>query len=1024
MIKNFATYISKIILVAIFVILSFSQKELYGAKETGVERIRECKAGGEVGDFEEMLYGKELEMKVGKEMDYDLSNPFCLGQFAGAYAIIKAALAIINLNCGTGSPFPRLLPSLPKDLIEISKASIKASKDRNSPCAGAVISQYAVIAAAIGQVKIWHEVAKEHYKKVRVCGSDWKGPDRYNYTMVSGKKGSYSADLKECVGDKLRCGKFSSINDVENNESDEHAKKYREWFYGGKEFVDAPAEGKVCKDPFRNDKPQRYYLKGLSTNYMCEKYNPSYHNDKTGKYKEAYDCCLERSQNYICLEKVGMGAFSFDEMAQSSLYLPEYAISSALEGLGVSSIYSHEHIFCKGDSKCTFKNNIAVSFATYRRDNKRLICAKSYSLCPFNFAVGGGSTYPDYFLDVDKNKKPITEKMINQGKALAKTTTTETPSPCENAESRNSNCSFNGKLGKLKNYCQYFQHCTTTNSRPYVANFDILNAYYSKACIDFVGDSQNGVKKVIDAQTGVSYNGGFLFGEQTNFSAPIVQCFKETMKNIFTNTAGHSRCLNGSFGNSKNECKDSYDGDSYFTDGNFIWKKGNKVKENSLFEMLQKRLKMIITAVLVISVTFFGFKILLGKLDLSNKKEILVYIIKIAFVIYFVNGAAWKDIFFDGIYNGSSEISKIFFTIRSSSETDNQCNFGSQYDKEGLKKVSTVSYPKGSEYLMVWDTLDCKIMQYLNYGPGFTTTTVVLLIIAAFFTGGIGLIIALSVFIMAICLIVATIRAMHIFISSAIAIIIYIFVSPIIIPLVLFEKTKNIFDAWLTQLMSFSLSPIVLFAYLAIFISLSEDIMYGGAKGFKDGRVDCSEYCLNKDGEKVDKNKLGNCDKSSLVNPLDNSVACLLSFNDFGKDEEAGFALFGIALPSIGKLLEPGKVETRVLLILKSALFLFILAQFMDEIPSVIARLTGEVIDVKSTGYIDVMKKFTSTMRGVQKRGARLVKGAGLAQLNNAKKEASKNKGDAKDDEGGGGDGDGDGGGGGNSKGGDDVMGG
>ena len=182
--------------------------------------------------------------------------------------------------------------------------------------------------------------------------------------------------------------------------------------------------------------------------------------------------------------------------------------------------------------------------------------------------------------------------------------------------------------------------------------------------------------------------------------------------------------------------------------------------------------------------------------------------------------------------------------------------------------------------------------------------------------------------------------------------------------------------------------------------------MYGGAKGFKDGRVDCSEYCLNKDGEKVDKNKLGNCEKSSLVNPLDNSVACLLSFNDFGKDEEAGFALFGIALPSIGKLLEPGKVETRVLLILKSALFLFILAQFMDEIPSIIGRLTGEVIDVKSAGYIEVMKKFTSTMRGIQKRGARLVKGAGLAQLNNAKKETSEDKGE-KDEGGGSGGGDG-----------------
>lgn len=988
MIKNSATYISKIILVAIFVSLSFFQKELYGAKDTGVERIRECKDNnGAVGDFEPMLSGSAYDVKVGKEMDYDLSNPFCVAQFAGAYAAIKVSLSFMNGACGTGSPFPRLLPSLPKDLYEITKAGKKARsllKDSaKHPCPGAFLLNMGRIGTAIGEVFVRHKVAEDHYNIVKVCGSNWRGPDIKtqgeanivinNYKMVSNANYSHSKE----VADYLNRNIYTTIKDAENAYN-EDGKKYREWFYGGKEFEDAPAEGETCVDPSRDFKPQRYYLRGLDSNYMCEKYNPNYHNDKDDLYKIAYKCCLERSQNYICLEKSQLGAFSA------------------------------EHMFCKGDSKCTFKNNIAVSFATYRRDNKRLICAKSYSLCPFNFAVGGGSPYPNYFLDVDKNGKAITDKMINDSKPKEGVTQGNATPPCDKAESRNSDCSFNGKLGKLKNYCQYFQHCTTTNSRPYVADLSILNAYYSKACIDFVGDSQNGVKKLIDAKTAVSYNGGFLFGEQTNFSAPIVQCFKETMKNIFTNTAGHSRCMDLSFGNSTNECKDSYDGDSYFTSGNFIWKKGNKVKENSLFEFLQKRLKMIITTVLVISITFLGFKILVGKLDLSNKKEILVYIIKIAFVIYFVNGTAWKDIFFDGIYNGSNEISRIFFKIKLAIDTDNPnlCNFGNQENKDGIKNVSTIKYPAGSEYLMVWDTLDCKIMQYLNYGPGFTTSTMVVLIIAAFFTGGIGLIIALSVFIMAVCLILATIRAMHIFISSAIAIIIYIFISPLIIPLVLFEKTKSIFDAWFMQLMSFTLSPIVLFAYLGIFISLSEDIMYGGANSFKDGKINCSEYCVDKDGNRGAKNEYGNCGDRVTVDPFDLSVACILNFNDFS--ENPGFALFGITLPSIAKLLHPEKAQIRILLVLKSALFLFILAQFMDEIPGIAGRLTGEVIDVKGAGFVEVMKKFTSTMRGIQKRGARLVKGAGIAQLNNAKEEASKDKGEK------------DGGGGGNKK---DVVG-
>jgi type IV secretory pathway VirB6-like protein len=967
-IKNFARYISKIILVVIFTILSFSQKELYGARDNGAERVRQCDPKtGQVSPFEAATTGKEENTKVGSEFDYDLSNQFCVAHFAASYAAWKVAVNSLRPACNqrTATVFS---PSPVLDFLIIRGAFKDINKTKT--CKPAFIASMATISGIFLHTAFTHASARQQYYKVRVCGSDWKGPDKEKYVMASGMEGSYSKEVFDARG-----GYKGSIGQANlADDDDENAKKYREWFYGGKEFRDRPAEGEECKDPSRGDKSQRYYFRGLSSNFMCEKYNPHYFGtDPNKKYKKAYECCLERSQNYICLDKK----------------------EEIKNGIGV---LDDDHIFCRANSKCTFKKDTTVKYETYTRDSGRLICAKSYSLCPFNFAVGGGSPYPDYFADVDKDKKPITVETIEKSKTSKISTKEEidaAANACQGAESRDSACNlYNEKLGKLKNYCQYYRHCTVISGRPYVADLEILNPYYSKACIDFIGDSQNGVQKTLDPKTGVSYNGGLLFGQQTNFSAPIVQCFKETMKNIFTNTAGHSRCLNGGFGNSANECLDASEQESYLQSGDFVYKKGNKVKPNSLFEFLQKRLKMIITTVLVISMTFLGFKILVGKLDLSNKKEILVYIVKIAFVVYFVNGTAWKDVFFDGIYNGSNEISRIFFKIKFSSDDPNGCNFGSQYTKDGIKKTSSVNYPKGSDYLMVWDTLDCKIMQYLNYGPGFSTSPILVLIIAAFFTGGIGLIIALSVFIMAVCLIVAVIRAMHIFISSAIAIIIYIFVSPIIIPLVLFERTKGIFDAWLSHLMSFTLSPIVLFAYLAIFINLSEDIMFGGANGFKDGKVDCSQYCINASGVKHTEK---DCNKekvekglSELINPLDYSVACLLNFNNFEKNP--GFALFGIALPSLGKLLEPGKVETRVLLILKSALFLFILAQFMDEIPSIISKLTGEVIDVKSSGYIEVMKKFTSTMRGIQKRGARLVKGGAQSGIKKIKNENTNNK--------------------------------
>lgn len=943
-------YIVKIILIAVFLTPLIFQQEIYANKDGGVERIRECKADLKKYDVPEFdSFSGATKSGLNKEMDFDVSNPACLGEALTAYIVVKLGLTNIFCQC-LAKCTPRITFSPIKDVADLAESAKKAFK--NKTCLFHLGGSLGGIAMAIsGYLGTVYEVAKDHYYSVKVCGSDWFTPNDTKKKNVFENKHTI-----------MPSGDMSS-------------KEYREWIYGGEEVEDNPNSGEKCMDPVTKS-PQKYYFRGLlPANYLCERYNPLYTDASNGEYKKAYECCLERSRNYICLKK------------------------------GVNNV------FCKGNSKCTFKNNSAVTFEAYKRDNDRVICAKSYSLCPYNFSVGGGTVYQDYYLDgkyVDGTFTPILPQKIKDKNCGSE------------SEIRNPNCSINGNAGKLKNYCQFFTHCTILGNKPYFPDADLLSPYYSKACIDFVGDSQNGVIKSVNSG-GQSYNGGLLLGQQTNFSAPIVQCLKETMANIFTNTFGHSKCLNGTFGDSNNECfEDNY---VSFQKGRtqVQYKVGNKVKEISFFEKLQKRLKIIINIVLVISITLFGFKLLIGKVDLENRKDFLIYIIKIAIVVYFVNGDAWKTIFFDGIYNGSNEISRIFFKLQTNNERDS-CNFGYQYRLGGKDAVtvegvttpavlpgslirSAAIYPPGKDYLMIWDTLDCKIMKYMNYKPGNNGTVVFTLIVAAFFTGGIGVIVSFSVLIIAFTLISATIRAMHIFISSAFAIIIYVFISPIIIPLVLFERTKSIFDAWLTHLMSFALSPIVLFAYLSIFITLSEQIIFGSA----GDQANCNEYCIKNSNLSLvyDKKTCSQVGYSDLINPLDTNVSCLLGMSKFGEKNNSGFELLNIGLPSIANILEAGKVQLRVILILKTALFLYILAQFMDEIPEVISKLTGENIDVKggASGFA-MLKQLTSAVRAVQKRGARLVKRGATSQL------AAKRDKNTKSNDGGG---DGDGGSGGDS---------
>jgi len=925
--KKYYKAIKIILLINLIISFLFSEFAFANTKINGVERVRQCDDNGRF-KFDELYITEQVGgvnlLKIGNEMDFNMKDPICLTEVLANYLVIKGAILGITRACGVAPPYPHPAPI--DDFKKLTK-SVKRAPSNSTCAASLAIGGLGAITTALVSLGFPYELAKAEFNRVRICGSDWLNPNPIT-KVFDEEKGSYSELVKR------------------NRPS---SKRYENEFrYGGKSFKDRtnnPAD--LCYDPITNEE-QVYYLRGLkSGNFLCEKYHPANaKNDRERtKYKISYDCCLKKRKNYICLEKTG-GEGIITENKNLNIYMN-------------SDINSYEHIFCKVGTKCNFKNNQAATYEAFYRDNNRLICAKSTSFCPFNFSIGGGTPFPVYPKDgvyEDGKFKPFNPSADCPEKVRNKEYNSE---GCK-SEIRSQDLQFNSEAGKMKNYCQYYTHCTVIDNTEFKFDHDFLTPYFSKACIDFVGDSKNGSGR------GVSMDGSDYISQQNHFSAPIVQCIKETMENVFYNKAGHSRCLDGSYGDRNHECSES----SYNIINGRYFKKGNKVNNNSHFENLQIRLKNIITLILVISITFFGFKVLMMSVDLQNKKEIMVYLIKIAIVIYFVNGTAWRDVFFDGIYNGSAEISKIFFKIKPKDIDNEKCNFGSLYDKFGNLLETSASYPADAKYLMIWDTLDCKIMQYLNYGPGLSSSTIMMLIVAFFFTGGIGVVFFTAILILAFCLISVVIRAMHIFIASSIAIIIYVFVSPIIMPLMLFEKTKSIFDAWLSHLISFSLQPIILFSYVAIFISLSEHIMFDKAI-YKDGNLICEKYCLKSNLELEYNQQICKQSNLSTYDPKNQTPACILGFNDFKKNST--FAIFGIGLIGLD-LLNDEDLNFKLILIIKTAVFLFALAQMMDQIPDITTNLIGENIDVKAVNYLEMMKKLNDNLKGVQKRLARFTK--------------------------------------------------
>ena len=962
--------------------------ESYAADTYGVGRTRTCSATGGVEglDFDPTSGGKDVQ--------FEMDNPVCLSVIVYAYANTKIAIYNMNVACGNGGGV-RVAPSPIFDAVDLAKSGVKCASNRNAACCSALGRAIGSFGASIVALGILYGVAESVYDNTDICGHSWMkaNPAQSDFS---------AAGYKQTV--QLRINGYVRNEDTGTGGLNVANKTYREWFNNGQEYEDNPYRGAVCRDPTggvssknsHGDYPkQKYYLKGIEAgNYGCKKYlvvagQRVAEGVNADDMREAYNCCIDRSKNYLCID-----------------------YKNILVADNPPVQLQRTPTFCKKNDRCTMMRpdyydgdihhkkiqNGGIWFDVQEADsNGGLLCAKTYSLCPYNFSVGGGSDTCDYYRDgiwsSSQNRWTIiTQDQIDAGQCA------------ENSEVRNADCSYNDKAGRCKNYCQYLVHCAKTSSEDYTYQSNLGSPYFAQACMDFVGDSQN--------NTG--FNTGVIMGKQTHFTAPIAQCIKETLENLFYNRAGHSKCLNhGEYPSADGTCPSGL----YASNGNLIYKKGTKVKENSFFETIQKTMSVTIRLALTLAVAFYGVNLLLWKVSLGDKKSILVFIFKIALVMYFALGTAWQDTFFAGFYDSSMVFANMLFKIETSADERKRagCQFGKVSLADGTQVVSeNDNYPPGKEYLAIWDTIDCKMMRYLGFGPQMTNANIASMVIAAYFFGPVGIYFAMSVMIFGFFLVSLGIRALHIFISSAAAIILLIFISPITITCGMFERTKGIFNQWLAKLMSYCLQPMILFAYVAIFISIMDKTLIGSATFTGNPptkTMSCEKTCVDADGELVpyDGDQAPVCDPDlhqKIINPLDDSVACLLNFQGFGKWH--AFEVVGVALPMLNNIFNEN-VKQRLLTLLAGALIMYLLYGFMDEIPAVIEALVGG--GLTKPGQADAVgmaMKAAATAAAVSQRlgraGAKIggsVGGSVMDKINRDGGEDSSSAAEAKDKEGG-----------------------
>lgn len=166
---------------------------------------------------------------------------------------------------------------------------------------------------------------------------------------------------------------------------------------------------------------------------------------------------------------------------------------------------------------------------------------------------------------------------------------------------------------------------------------------------------------------------------------------------------------------------------------------------------------------------------------------------------------------------------------------------------------STQEYPEGKQYLSLYDTLDCKLMKYIGVTmsdglPNLFTVALMNLVPSFFegipvlgtlvgFAGKLYGIIANMIFMLLFTFLMGyfqiIVKAIFVFLSSTLSLSILMFAAPIVLPFLLFEKTKKMFDTWLAEVVGCLIKPILNLSVILLFTSFLDSFVFSGVV-FKD----------------------------------------------------------------------------------------------------------------------------------------------------------------------------------------------
>lgn len=211
-----------------------------------------------------------------------------------------------------------------------------------------------------------------------------------------------------------------------------------------------------------------------------------------------------------------------------------------------------------------------------------------------------------------------------------------------------------------------------------------------------------------------------------------------------------------------------------------------------------------LSATLTLAVALYGVLIVAGMVE-DVKRDTMILLLKITFVVFFAQNL---ELLYNWLIQAMDGLIELFFQF-STSLDEGKCSqvsggFGpfSRLDclMDLIIGIKTSSYDGSFTQKMSGDGVSRGLINFF-YKSGIS--------------GSLGLLIGSVGFFIVYSLIFTVIRVVFIYLLAVISITFMVMLGPMFIPLVLFKPTKQYFDKWVALLVSFTLQPVILFAYVA-----------------------------------------------------------------------------------------------------------------------------------------------------------------------------------------------------------------